>query len=129
MSATYDPTVDVGKVRLLAGDVPDEQDDAVFDDDEIDAFLALADGDVRRAAATCLRANAANEALLAKRIRLQDVETDGPAVARELRQQADALDARADQLEREGGDLDWAPIVASGHAWRERVWNERRRDS
>lgn len=125
MSASYIPSDDAGKVRLLAADTPTEDGEAVFDDDEIDAFLALRGGDPVLAAASALRAVAASEALLSKKIRLQDVETDGPAVSRELRLQADRLEEQADS----DYDFGWAPIVASDFAWRQRVWNERRRDA
>lgn len=50
---------------------------------------------VYRAAADALEAIAVSEVLVSKRIRTQDLTTDGPAVAKELRELAASLRARA----------------------------------
>lgn len=81
----YDFTTSAGRVRLLISDVDDT--DPLFSADEIDAFLALADG-VLRAAALALETIAANETLLLKYARSRGLELNGPAVGRELRMQA-----------------------------------------
>ena len=80
-------------VRLL---IDDTSLDPVFTDPEIAAFLNLNGGSELRAAAQALLMIAGSEARLAKKITSQDLQTDGPAVAAELRAQAQALRAQAD---------------------------------
>lgn len=125
MAATYDTTTDRGKVRLLISDT--DTTDAIFDDAEIDVFLDLRGDDVHLAAATALRAIAGNEAQVLKRIRLLDLDLNGPAVAQSLRELADTYEREADDADG-AGDLDWAPVATGAFGWRERVWNERLRD-
>lgn len=63
-------------------------------DAAIQAMLDLnvdADEQVRLAAADCLDAVATSQALIQKRIKLLDLETDGPALAKSLRDHAAAL--------------------------------------
>lgn len=92
MTFSYDIETDRGKVRLLATDT--QSDRVIFDDDEIDAFLAI-EGSVFPAAALALETIAANEALVQKRIKLLDLTTDGPAVADALAKRAASLRERA----------------------------------
>ena len=94
---TYNVTTDPGKVRLLLNDV--DEVTAVFDDDEIAAFLALEGGSVKRAAAQAIDTNATNEALASKVLRTQDVATDGAKLADAMRKHADGLRAQADREE------------------------------
>lgn len=95
MAYTYDLTTDEGRVRLL---IPDnDPDNHLLEDDEITALLALEASDVRRAAAAALELIASSEALVGKKIRSQDLSTDGPAVARELRERATVLRAQAEE--------------------------------
>lgn len=91
--AEYDPATPAGMVRLL---IDDTSLDPVFTDPEIAAFLNLNGGSELRAAAQALLMIAGSEARLAKKITSQDLQTDGPAVAAELRAQAQALRAQAD---------------------------------
>lgn len=90
---TTDPATPVGMVRLLTTDL--DPDAALLTDEQITALLQLEGGDVRRAAAAALETIATNEALIAKKITSGDVSTDGPAVAQELRQRAQALREQA----------------------------------
>lgn len=92
---SYDPTTPAGKVRLLINDVaaPPNQ---VFGDDEIAAFLALEDNDVRYAAAQALDTIATNEALVLKVTKTMDLQTDGAKLADSLHRRAQALRAQAD---------------------------------
>lgn len=85
---------DEGRVRLLIADV--DVDDPILNDDQIAAFIAVEGGNLKRAAAAALDAIASSEALLSKKIRTQDRQSDGPAVADALRKHAAALRARAD---------------------------------
>lgn len=90
-------STDLDKVRLLISDVGGSNGTSfLFNDDEINAFLTLRPN-VFLAAALALRTIAANEAQTAKRIKVLDLETDGPAVARELRLQAAQIEALADE--------------------------------
>jgi len=91
MAFTYDVTTDRGKVRLLCTDTLESN--AIFQDAEIDAFLTL-NTSVRLAAAAALEVIAANEVLVLKKIINLDLETDGPAVAKELRELAKQLRAQ-----------------------------------
>jgi hypothetical protein len=93
----YDVSTDLGRVRLLISDVggPDGKTFA-FSDAEIDGFLGLG-GNVKQAAAEALRTIAGNEAQVSKRIEYLELKTDGPAVAKELGDLADKLEAKAEQ--------------------------------
>ncbi len=95
MSFTYDVTTDAGRVRLLIPDT--DAENHLLEDAEVTALLALETGDVRRAAAAALELIASSEALVSKKIRSQDFATDGPAVAKELRERAALLRAQAEE--------------------------------
>lgn len=97
---TVDPSTDIGMVRILATDM--DETSPLFTDAQIQAFLAL-EGGVRRAAALALETIATSEALISKKIRTQDLSTDGPAVAAELRARAVALRAQQQKVEDEAG--------------------------
>ncbi|MCW2132890.1 hypothetical protein [Arthrobacter sp. VKM Ac-2550] len=84
----------LGKVRLLTADL--DEATPVLSDDIIDGYLSLNDGNIYRAAADALDAVATTETLLSKKITSQDLSTDGPAVAKELRAKAASLRAKAD---------------------------------
>lgn len=115
---TYDTATSRGRVRLLCRDTvtPGE----LFGDDEIDVFLALNDSEVLPAAAMALENLAANEVLVQKRIRLLDLQTDGPAEAAALRALATSL---REQYESAGG-FDWAEMVLDQPTYLERLFNE-----
>lgn len=121
---TYDPSTPAGRVRLLATDT--DADHAIFQDDEIDAFLAMESDSIKRAAATALDQIASSEALIQKRIKLLDLQTDGPAVATELRKHAAELRKQADGEETTGA-FDYAEMVVNPFSARERLWNQRLR--
>lgn len=93
-----DYTSPLGQVRLLITDVSADPALQLFSDDQLGAFLTMAlDQSVHRAAAQALDVIAASEVLVGKKIRTQDLQTDGPAVAAELRAQAAQLRVTADQ--------------------------------
>jgi hypothetical protein len=83
---TYDVTTDLGKVRLLCQDF--DMTNPIFTDAEIQAFMDLNDDTVRYAAAQALFVIGASEAYIMKRITTLSLSTDGPAVAKELRELA-----------------------------------------
>lgn len=126
MAFSYDPTTPRGQVRLLIHDTDvDNADNQFFQDAEIDAFLTLNGQNVRLAAAQALDSLAADQAMTLKVIRVLDLQTDGAAVARELRQQAHSLRAQAEQGLEDFGDyaglFDWAEMAIDPFQWRERM--------
>jgi len=112
MAFTYDVTTDRGKVRLLCTDVLESN--PLFQDAEIDAFLSMNTG-VRLAAAAALEVIAASEVLVLKKIINLDLETDGPAVARELRELAKQLRAQETAV----GAFDFAEQIVDPFTERE----------
>lgn len=128
MSFTYDTTTSRGRVRLLVTDT--DSSSYLFEDAEIDAFLALApESSVYRAAAQALEVTACSEVLVQKRIKLLDLSTDGPAESKELRELAASYRQQADQIEaaEEGGAFDIAEMPIDVFGYREHLWNERLR--
>lgn len=116
MAATYDPETTAGKVRLLISDVGGASGtDYIFEDPEIEGFLALADGSVYGAAAEACRAMAISEVLVQKKIRFLELSTDGPAQARELNTLADRYAAKAEE-EAAGDAFDIAEMNAGPFA-------------
>lgn len=105
MPATYSVATDPGKVRLLISDIGGSDGSSfIFEDDEIAAFLAMRGGNIRLGAATALKAIAANEAQVSKRIKFLELSTDGPAVAKELLSTAEKLEEESDSdIDEEGG--------------------------
>jgi len=115
---TYAPATDRGRVRLM---IPDRvAASAMFDDDEIDTFLALEGDEVRLATAMALETIASDQAMTLKVIRLLDLSTDGAKVS-------DALLARAAGLRAAAaadGSFDWGEMVVDDFSYRERLYNQ-----
>jgi hypothetical protein len=86
-----DYTSTVGQVRLLTADLGATP---IMSDELLQGYLALNDQDVLLASADALEAVATSEVLVSKVIKTQDLSTDGPAVAADLRKQAASLRAR-----------------------------------
>lgn len=104
MAFTYDLTTERGQVRLLITDT--DQDNPIFQDNEIDFFLnntAVDGNDVNLAGAKAFETIAASEVLVQKKIKLLDLTTDGPAVAKALRESAALLREQSDSE----GDIDF----------------------
>lgn len=93
MTGTYDLGTETGQVRLLISDTfISDPERLIFNDAEIEAFLNLAKSKVKLAAAYALETMASNEAMVSKKIQTSDgLNTDGPAVAKELRDRAAGL--------------------------------------
>lgn len=103
---------------------------AMFLDQDIQTFLDLHAGSIRRAAAMALDTIASSEALIQKRMTILDLQTDGPAVADALRKHAAALRAEEELLALEDADsglFDYAemqlPVFSylSSHGYKERA--------
>lgn len=110
--ATVDPTTDIGRVRLLATDL--DESAPLLSDPQIEALLTLEHGRIRRAAAQALDTIASSEALISKKIRTLDLNTDGPAVAKELRDRATSL---RQQDDKESEDGPWALDIVDFDPW------------
>jgi len=92
---TINFTEPIGRVRNLIPDV--DEADPIFTDDRITAFLLDAGDNVLRAAALAMRTIANEVNLILKYVKTDDLSTNGPAVAAELRQNADRYEKRADE--------------------------------
>lgn len=86
-----------GQVRLLIADT--DPDNQVLSDDMIAGYLVIESGSVKRAAALALEAIASSETLVSKVIKTQDLSTNGPAVAADLRTHATSLREQAEKDE------------------------------
>lgn len=73
---------DIATVRAL---IADEDTPPLLSDERVTALLTVAGGSLLLGAALALEAIAVSEVLVAKKIRAQDLSTDGPAVSAELR--------------------------------------------
>lgn len=118
---TVDPTTSIGLVRLLCTDLDEE--DPLLTDAQITALLTLTNQDKRLAAAQALDVIARSEVLVSKKIRTQDLQTDGPAVAAELRASATELRRQSNEGEgdTEGGftvvGFDYDQAASGGPVW------------
>ena len=123
MTVTYDITSDIGQVRML---IPDkDQNNVLFQDEEITAMLNLSGESVLRAAALGVDTMAHDNAMVLKVISLLDLRTDGATLSRALHDQAESLRAMALEEEaREGSLFDYAEMVTNAFTLRQRVWNQ-----
>ncbi len=80
-------------MRLLIAD--EDPNNQLLTTPQLENLLALEGDNVKLAAAQALDIIASSEALVAKVIRTQDLSTDGPKTAAELRQHARALRAQS----------------------------------
>lgn len=138
-----DYSTPVGSVRNIINDTVQRKDpknptavpEYLFEDARIEAFLFLNADNIRFAAADCIDAIADNEALVSKKIRTEDLQTDGPAVTNALRLHATSLRAQAKQeilATEEAGGMDivdyvyqpdntgqaWSPYIEGTNQWR-----------
>ena len=98
----------LGMVRLYTTDTSEDPAARLLTDDQIRGLLTAASDSVYGATARALRLIATSEVLVSKKIRTQDLQTDGPAVAAELRAQAKAYD---DLASAETGEHSFAGYV------------------
>jgi hypothetical protein len=128
MAFTYDITTNRGKVRLLS--VDSDSTYAVFEDDEIDAFLSMEGNNVKRAAAQALDTIASNDAYRIKKVSLLDVSADGVSVADVLHKRSAMLRDQADKEEasESGGSFDIAEWVVNDFGYRQQLINDAARN-
>ena len=102
--STYPPDYAsaVGQIRILIGDTEQYEEYGVdgeaaymFSDSQIQALIALNRDRLKLTAAQLIDSIATNEALVSKKIRTEDLQTDGASVANALRLHAQSL--RAEQ--------------------------------
>lgn len=123
MTWNYDPTTNLGKARLYSRE--NLQDKSVLTDEDFTAFLEMNSDKPRLAAADALDYIANTQELLLRKITLTGAMTlDGPAVAADLRGQAETLrrlqseidtgsTAAGDPLSEDfwNGHMDWAEMA------------------
>lgn len=124
MSFTTDPNTNVGLVRLRIFDR--DSTNPIFDDETIEAvFNGVERTSVKRTAAFMLETIATQQVLILKVMKNLQLQTDGAAVARELRLQAKELRDQADIDDAANNDaFDWAEQVVDVFTERERIMNE-----
>ena len=122
MPFSMDLTTDLGKVRLL---IPDrDNEEPVFDDNEILAFIEIETG-IKRAAALALETIASDQAMTLKVIRLLDLSTDGAKTSDALLKRAERLRAQAEDDEfAEDGGFEIAELVYDDFSYREKAVKE-----
>lgn len=118
---TTDPTTAIGRVRLLCTDLDEVA--PLFTDAQITAFLAMENSNVRLAAAQALDTIASSEAMVSKKIRTADLQTDGPAVAKELRDRAASLRDQAAVVDDDGVPFAFDVVDYDPNAWLANVLN------
>lgn len=89
-------------VRLNITDVGTEQ---LFTDEQLTAWLEQYGGSINRATYRALITIATSEVLVSKKIRTQDLATDGPAVADSLLKLAATYKAEADTEDATAGSF------------------------
>ncbi len=119
-----DLTTDRGKVRLLIQD--DNETYEFFTNAKIDAFLTLA-GDLEgssvfNASALALESWASNQVMVIKVVKLLDVQTEGAAVSREMRQRAAILRKDAITSSSDAG-FEIAEMALGHFSWVEQIEN------
>jgi hypothetical protein len=126
MAFTYDVSTDLGQVRLLIGDRDDQN--IIYQDDEIQAFLDLNDASTKRAAAEALETIASDQALTLKVITTLGLSTNGAALADALMKRAEKLREAADRAEASDEALfDWAEIGETEFQKRQRIYKQAQR--
>ena len=117
----------VGRVRLLIPDIEERSDprdlrqppSLLFADEQIQAFLDINNGNVKRAAADAVRVIATTQSLLLKVLSTDDKSTDGAKLGAELRAQSKRLmdEADSDDKRNLGFDVaEWTPQPRD-YAW------------
>lgn len=111
---------DIRVTRVLIPDTEEvfgtSENETMFSDADIADFLLAGRGSVLRAAGLANFAIATSEALISKKIKTQDLQTDGPATADALIKKGQALMAAA-AAEDAGANADFFEIIDYGEGW------------
>lgn len=100
-----DTETPLGELRVLINDTKQLDGEYLFSDSELGVYLKLHEN-VWLAAAFAMFTIASNEALVLKKIRTEDLQTDGAALANSLYQHAAALRAEGTKRATAEADLD-----------------------
>jgi len=121
MANTYPPeyTTPLGQLRALVSQTeqyvdpanPDADPDYLMSDGLLQSFLVINHDKLYGAAADVLLALAANEALVSKKIRTEDLSTDGSVIANSLRQVAQEYRKRQEDEDAEDAALEAFELV------------------
>jgi hypothetical protein len=100
-------------------------------DEDIENFFSIEgpDADIRLCAADALDAIASSQALILKKIKLLDLQTDGPAVADSLRKHAKELRAQVLSADYEESYFDIAEQIYNKPSWEEKIFKDIMRES
>lgn len=120
-----DYTTPVGQVRLLIPDLEPLEDprdlrlppEFIFTDEQIQGYLLISGGNVKKAAARALSAIAASEVLILKVIKTDDKTTNGASVGAELRLQAKRLWDEAVAEETNDTSFEFIPFDPRPRDW------------
>lgn len=125
MANIYPPnySTPLGQLRALVSQTEQYKDpadptapaDYLMDDGQLQSYLALNGDKLYGAAADALLAIAANEALVSKKIRTEDLSTDGSVIANSLRQIAQEFRTRQKEEDAEDAALEAFEIVGFTH--------------
>jgi hypothetical protein len=125
MANTYPPdyTTALGQLRALVSQTeqypdpakPEAEPDYLMDDGLLQSYLVMNQNKLYGAAADALLALAANEALVSKKIRTEDLSTDGSVIANSLRQIAQEYRKRQTDEDAEDAALEAFEIVEYTH--------------
>jgi hypothetical protein len=121
MANIYPPQYDtpLGQLRALLFQTqqypdpanPEAPADYLISDDQLSAYIAINGDKLYSAAVDALLAIATNESLISKKIRTEDLSTDGPAVAAELRRTAETYRLKQKELDEAEDSLEAFEIV------------------
>lgn len=123
MTATYDITTDVGKIRALCGDT--NMSDPLLFDEEIESFLTLEGSAIKLAAATAIETIATRQVLLLKVVTVMggDLKTDGRAVAEALHKRSEELRRQYAEDDVDNGGFDIAEQILGPFSYKEKLYN------
>lgn len=127
MTWSYDLSTNVGQVRRT---IPDrDESNPIFSNEEIESFLTDEGANVKRATAYAIETIATDQTLVLKVITLQNLSTNGAAVANALLARAKVLRGSADYDEQAaGGGFDWAEQINNDFGERELIIKSIQRD-
>jgi hypothetical protein len=89
-------------IEIVRLNITDLSDAPLFSDDQINAWLTQYDGNINRATYRALVTIATSTVLMSKKLRTQDLSTDGPAESTALLALAKTYKDEADQADADG---------------------------